>query len=559
MDPERLQLLLQRHFDQMLTRGERVELGAMLRESARAREEFWAMARWNSLLRRWGEESWGAQESPQNHPVEPVSGWTFAGAMMSGWRRIGGGWLAAACALVLLAGVWVFVNGGMLHRAPANVAVLARSCDVVWMEGGHPWQPGQAMPPGWLRLQSGAAQVDLTRGGRVVVEGPAELNLVSDNEVYLRSGKLRAVVPKPAAGFKLVAPAFSVTDRGTEFGCQVAGTNGAEVHVFEGIVDFQPANAGSGSRLLHGNEALQYLHGQQKRMPADRAAFLGEADLALREIARNRDRLAAWHQASRLLSAHPQMLMYLDFEAFDALGQVLSNRAVGALPDSAASIIGCGSVPGRWPGKRGLEFNKPDDRLRMVFPGAYSSVTLMAWVRVDGLANVQNSLLMTESFLPGEIHWYLYHDGRLGLGMHLAKDDPRGWNYLHSDPVITAETLGSWVFLACVVDSSQDRVTHYFNGRPVGTGTPGIHLPVRFDCFEIGNWGVRPDDSRWPGLKLRGPKDHIRHFSGRMDEFAVVGDALTPGEIGLLYEAGRPGVPERLARVAASGAAPSVR
>src|SRR5215831_5836380 len=59
MHDDRLQILLQRYCDQMLTLPERLELEHMLLSSSHAREQFWQFARWNALLRQWGEAEWG--------------------------------------------------------------------------------------------------------------------------------------------------------------------------------------------------------------------------------------------------------------------------------------------------------------------------------------------------------------------------------------------------------------------------------------------------------------------------------------------------------------------
>src|ERR1041385_2628365 len=59
MHDDRLQILLQRYFDQLLTTEERQELERILLASPQAREQFWESARWNAALRQWGEAEWG--------------------------------------------------------------------------------------------------------------------------------------------------------------------------------------------------------------------------------------------------------------------------------------------------------------------------------------------------------------------------------------------------------------------------------------------------------------------------------------------------------------------
>ena len=64
---------------------------------------------------------------------------------------------------------------------------------------------------------------------------------------------------------------------------------------------------------------------------------------------------------------------------------------------------------------------------------------------------------------------------------------------------------------------------------------------MRLDTFEIGNWGVRPDDPRLASNDWGQPKDAIRNFHGRMDEFAILSTALSAADIQKLYREGRPG------------------
>ncbi len=63
----------------------------------------------------------------------------------------------------------------------------------------HAPRVGSALEPGWLRLESGLAQVVFYSGARVVIEGPAELQLVSPNEAVCPTGRLLAEVPRASA------------------------------------------------------------------------------------------------------------------------------------------------------------------------------------------------------------------------------------------------------------------------------------------------------------------------------------------------------------------------
>ena len=101
------------------------------------------------------------------------------------------------CFLALAVGLAFWLK----HSAPrettsAAVAMLARVVDARWKPGAKSLQVGSALEPGWLRLESGLAQVDFYSGARVVIEGPAELQLLSPNEASCPSGRLLAEVPR---------------------------------------------------------------------------------------------------------------------------------------------------------------------------------------------------------------------------------------------------------------------------------------------------------------------------------------------------------------------------
>src|SRR3954466_4842202 len=110
MDFERLQFLLQRYFDQMLTVEERSELSTMLLASSRARGEFWEQARWHALIRQWGEAEWGRRDAesltlrPLPAPVVVQPSTTKVIAFPRAAIKLSKVALAAAAAIAVFAG-----------------------------------------------------------------------------------------------------------------------------------------------------------------------------------------------------------------------------------------------------------------------------------------------------------------------------------------------------------------------------------------------------------------------------------------------------------------------
>ena len=53
---------------------------------------------------------------------------------------------------------------------------------MVWAKDGEPHRVGTVLGAGWVRIESGLAKFEFTRGARVVLQGPAEFRFISDNE-----------------------------------------------------------------------------------------------------------------------------------------------------------------------------------------------------------------------------------------------------------------------------------------------------------------------------------------------------------------------------------------
>jgi hypothetical protein len=332
--------------------------------------------------------------------------------------------------------------------------------------------------------------------------------------------------------------AFAVVDYGTEFGCSLPLAGPPQVHVFNGLVGLQAAK--SAELKLRQNQAVQIDHNQAHDIPARRDQFLSDEELARRERASVQGRLAAWHAASQTLSEHPSALVHLDFEGDRGWSRNIPNRAWRAIPGSPASMVGCQFAEGRWPGKGAIEFNRPEDRLRVNLPGGFESMTLLAWLRVDTLPDRPQSLVMADGLGTGDVQWSISRWGELGFGVHIGKaGDPTGWRYHHSEPVITPEMLGSWVCIASTYDSASDTVTHYFNGQPISADKLGVRTLLQLETFEIGNWALRDGEQWRAGIVPRSAKDSARNLQGRIDEVAILSFPLSAGELRQIYETGR--------------------
>jgi hypothetical protein len=421
---------------------------------------------------------------------------------------------------------------------PSNddtVAILLQAREAVWGECDLPTRPGAALWPGWLRLESGVAQVEFYSGATVILQGPADFQLMSRTEAYCARGKLRATVPPHAHGFKIGAPKLDLIDRGTEFGLDVGAGGRTEVHVFQGKVElFDPAGKAPTLRkaLLTGEGVRMEGAGILRPIAVSPAGFKSAQELAkqLQEDTNRRQR--EWLKASRALRQDALALVYYSFETDQPWNRTLTDQTVGrARPDAEpndGAIVGCTWGTGRWPGKQALEFKRLSDRVRVKLAGEYDALTMAAWVRVDALPNRFNSLLMTDSWEEFAPHWHISNLGRLELGVQGA-GRKNGVRYV-SDPIITDELLGHWIHIAVVYDRAGDRVTHYVDGQAVQQDTLKLDAPLRLCDGEIGNWNVGTRRHSYP----------VRYFTGAMDEFVILGRALTDAQVERLWTQGRP-------------------
>ena len=518
LDAARLERLLDRYLDEALTAEERTELEQMLRAEAAARQIFWEHARFHALLRESGAEGRGRELAAL--AVEPRRHWwrALAGASDALW--LNAGWSVAAVAvLVAVVGIWLARQHASTARdqMTSGVAVLTQAVDLEWASDSESRGTGAALSPGWLRIKSGLAQVEFSSGARVLVEGPAELQVVSRAEAFCRSGRVTVQVPAAAHGFKISSPQMAVVDLGTAFGF-AARDGGAELHVFDGRVRID--GSGAPARELAAGRALAVdAGGVWREFPAVPAQFPNADAFAQKATSAWERRNQAWRASADALRGDGSVLLHYTFETASPFERRLQNAVTGANRASDGAIVGCRWAEGRWPGKGALEFKGTGDRVRLEVPGVFDALTLAAWVRVDSLDHNFNALLMADAFEAGGLHWQITKDGGVLLGIQGPRD--RAGQDCKTPVVFTPERLGQWVHLAVVIDRTAHRVAHYVDGREVSAHILKFDVPLGFGNAEVGNWN--------PMARRDGTA--IRSFNGRMDEMMVFRRALDAAEV----------------------------
>ncbi|MBL8796160.1 MAG: FecR domain-containing protein [Planctomycetia bacterium] len=157
------------------------------------------------------------------------------------WRWVAVG--LAAALLVVLGGLW------FLGSSKESIGHVSEALDCRWPEHATTRTAGSRLASGeTVELLDGFVELHLDNGVRLIVQGPASLQLESAQRCYLAHGVLTAQVPREAAGWAVGTPSAEVIDRGTAFGVAVTAEGRAEVHVFEGAVESRSVANASGKR-----------------------------------------------------------------------------------------------------------------------------------------------------------------------------------------------------------------------------------------------------------------------------------------------------------------------
>ncbi|MEM6330289.1 MAG: LamG-like jellyroll fold domain-containing protein [Planctomycetota bacterium] len=230
--------------------------------------------------------------------------------------------------------------------SPYIAATLTGAVDCDW-EPGFDARYGEFLAEGReIRLRSGLVQLTFESGAKIVLQGPAAFVADSGMFAQMTRGKISALCPQSARGFRLRTPTAEIIDIGTEFAVAVESTGDSEVHVFKGEVvarslsSTKPGGSGepgeSGPYTVTENTALRFEQGGRQRRSV---RFAGErfvreiqprltpAELPDLKVGRS---LVLWLAADMLVKV-------------DENGRVLAWRDIlfgdNQSPDDATSVI----------------------------------------------------------------------------------------------------------------------------------------------------------------------------------------------------------------------------
>ncbi len=518
--PSRLRELILLWCDDRLDDAGVAELEDLLRADPAAMQLFAELAHVNACLESLGPPP----AEPAHQTRRPFFRFALSHAMLA---------LAAAIALLAVPAMLLLRTGPgpspheMAEREPTStphlvVAMVHHTLGAEWPVDGLVLRPGSPVEPGRIQFTEGLIQLQFFTGVQLVVEGPADFEIVSAEKAVCRTGRFHVAVPSQATGFHLETPQGDLVDFGTEFGLDLAEGVEPALHVFDGEVAFHPRNQGTSARLGVGQAAALSPEGAGTPRRADADLFASYREVNHMQALSNEIKVAEWFRGSRFWRTHPGLLAYFDFEEHDYVsGTVFGETADPYAEPVGGLVIGASFRDGRWPGKTGMGFPRWSDRVRLSLPGSHRQLTLAAWVRVTRFEPRIHSLLMSDDLTGSGPRWFL--DGQQGA---LRLEIPGGRSFT-SAPRITRERESTWMHLATTFDLDRREVEHFLDGASIGRESFASSDPLRIGIADIGNWNHPP----------RGA-DH--HLGGTIDELMVLSLRLAPEQIAGIAEMGRP-------------------
>jgi hypothetical protein len=199
-----------------------------------------------------------------DHPLTGDTGATGAGNHIAFFlpiirlvHRVGAMRLAAAAVVLGLSaalGVAHLYHSMMpsedAQRPAIAVAELRSDHDCQWADLESPIAIGTAINSGQrLKLLQGTAKLVFKNGATVLVESPAEFEVLTSNSLHLQRGTV-AVRAGDDKDFTVASPDASIVDLGTSFGVHCSERGITEVEVFEGAVEVYPDGKSKNSRVL---------------------------------------------------------------------------------------------------------------------------------------------------------------------------------------------------------------------------------------------------------------------------------------------------------------------
>lgn len=389
------------------------------------------------------------------------------------------------------------------------VALLVDEASAVFEKGRSP-QDDVRFGAGDYHLIDGALHMRFANGADLVMRAPVEFTVKDAFNVAVAHGNVRAIVPPPAQGFTIASPGIDYEDLGTEFGVKVDGRSGvSELHVFDGQVNVRDPES---SELLHPagvGDSFRFDGSDLTRAEgAGRDEFLTPGAIGY----------LRWDRWRESFADSPGLIGFYSFtEGGERLVNSAKSRAM-----SDGEIRGARWVAGRWPEKQALLFDRDSDYVEFDLPGEFAELTMAVWIKVDRFDHELSTILNSNEWDPGDLHWQISRVGVPWFGINDTAVERKFTGNLI--------TPGQWAHLVMVMSGKENRAEVFVNGVAVNHGEFPDSVLVTPGRCRLGNWLRDPEWAHAP----------VRALRGRIDEFAVWNRPLSEKEIKEIMKVGQP-------------------
>ena len=421
-------------------------------------------------------------------------------------------------------------------------AILRKTFDISWSHETPGFIEGSLLEPGPFAFESGIAVIDFFCGATLVVEGPAQLDVISDWVVSVDKGRIEATVPPAAQGFIVKAANTDIIDLGTRFALDMSQGK-AQVAVIDGEVILRGEQFDD-DHLQAGEQALL----DPATTNTDFLPSIPRLNVILRQSDDNeKKQYAAYRSFMRELASDTRMIALFPAEP-TLKRRRLPNIALTEYASPGRLIGPAETVPGRFGNESvGVLLSRPGSRIRTKIKGTFSAYTFSCWVKINSLEHEYNALFLSDGYENGEPHWQIRHDGKLMFSVMVDDSQEvfystgptslpiqdKGFHHVYfSKPFWSPSMTGQWVHLAAVYDPTAQIVSQYVNGEAICQETIQDEFVIHdlhIGNAEIGNWGQ-------PFRKT--PDFAVRNLDGIIDEMIILNAALSPDEIRDIYIAG---------------------
>lgn len=148
-------------------------------------------------------------------------------------------WAAVSAAALLM--LVLFAQFGP-RRTGYEVAAVTDSLNAEWAGNSMPSQTRLVTSYTPHCLKKGFVKLLFDNNTEVVIEAPAEFQIIADDQIKLTYGRVFANVPREAIGFTVTSQRTKIIDLGTEFGVYADRNGGLELHVLKGKTLLLPEN-----------------------------------------------------------------------------------------------------------------------------------------------------------------------------------------------------------------------------------------------------------------------------------------------------------------------------